>query len=243
MENDYGSISVRPVKEKLDLTLFDIVLIFFSVFILNALFFALTEFLHIQDINARLLYAYFSSLINIFVPIFYARLRNKNYIKQISFLNKSRFFDRTWLIGIFSGSVLFVIVRLSPYWRLLYPLDKKTYFDQFGWVSLLFVPVTILGLQMVFLGPIGEELMHRGIIFNYLKNHFNLALALLIQAFIFGAMHLTISSGHKFYDFIYYSIIGLYFGFLYSKTNYLLASILSHGIFNYLLILCNYYSK
>ncbi|MFN2987262.1 lysostaphin resistance A-like protein, partial [Escherichia coli] len=52
----------------------------------------------------------------------------------------------------------------------------------------------------IILIPIYEEIVFRGIIFGYLRKNFNIIVAILVQALIFGIMHLNLVQG--IYTFI-----------------------------------------
>jgi membrane protease YdiL (CAAX protease family) len=222
-------------ENKFDLTFLDISLIVFSIFGLELICFVFTRLLDVENFNKNLLFAYFVSIGYIGIPIIYARFKNKSYFNRIVFLNKSRNFVRNCLIGILIGFVLAIVFRLTPYWALIHPDDYTAPKFKYGFLGVLLFPMSIFGFQLIVLGPIGEEVLNRGIIYNYFKNHMNVWLALFVQAFIFAVMNFTVASQHKFYDFLFYSIIGFVLGFLYEKTSTLITSIVCHSVFYYVI--------
>ena len=81
---------------------------------------------------------------------------------------------------------------------------------------------------MVLVGPVIEEIIFRGIIFNDLRAHVNVAAAVVIQAVIFGLFHMNLLQG------IYAGMIGLAFGVIYVWTKSIFASMTAHITFNIL---------
>jgi membrane protease YdiL (CAAX protease family) len=82
-------------------------------------------------------------------------------------------------------------------------------------------------LGIVVFGPILEEILFRGIIFNKLRQEMPVVLAALIQAIIFGIMH-----GNPL-QFLYTVVLGLIMAYVYVKTDSLWLSIVVHVIYNY----------
>jgi membrane protease YdiL (CAAX protease family) len=76
------------------------------------------------------------------------------------------------------------------------------------------------------IGPVFEEILMRGLVFNELKRNINLKAAIVIQALIFGLYH-----GNPL-QFIYAAILGLFLALVYEWTNSLWSPILIHILFN-----------
>ncbi|MGU8608411.1 CPBP family intramembrane glutamic endopeptidase [Clostridium perfringens] len=79
--------------------------------------------------------------------------------------------------------------------------------------------------------PIYEEIFYRGIIFGYLRKNFNVIVAVIVQALVFGFMHLNLVQG------IYTSILGIVLALVYMYSNSILGNITVHITFNLLGIL------
>ncbi len=79
--------------------------------------------------------------------------------------------------------------------------------------------------------PIYEEIFYRGIIFGYLRKNFNIILAIVVQALIFGVMHLNLVQG------IYTFILGIVLALVYMYSKSIIGNITIHIIFNLLGIL------
>ncbi|WP_199867099.1 CPBP family intramembrane glutamic endopeptidase [Paraclostridium sordellii] len=86
-------------------------------------------------------------------------------------------------------------------------------------------------LQMIIniiLIPVYEEILYRGIIFGYMKNNFNIAISVILQALIWGVMHLNLVQG------IYTFILGIVLALIYIYAESILGSIIVNLIFNWL---------
>ncbi len=82
-------------------------------------------------------------------------------------------------------------------------------------------------IGIVLTGPIIEEFVYRGIVFNYLKRHFNIRFAIIISSILFALIHFDFS-GQIIVKFIY----GLVFCISYQKTKSLTVPIILHIIIN-----------
>lgn len=121
------------------------------------------------------------------------------------------------------GCQLFVSGMLT----LIRPLFEKlfSYYDET--ISSLFIADTIIvGVYVIILAPIIEELMLRGILLNRLRHGVSFTVANLIQATVFGIYHWDIIQG------LYAFGIGLLLGYVYEKTRTLLAPIIVHVLIN-----------
>ncbi|SHH25696.1 CPBP family intramembrane glutamic endopeptidase [Clostridium grantii] len=82
-------------------------------------------------------------------------------------------------------------------------------------------------LGIVIFGPMLEEILFRGIIFNRLREEMPVVIAALIQAIIFGVMH-----GNPL-QFLYTVALGLIMAYVYVKTDSLWLSMVVHITYNY----------
>lgn len=76
------------------------------------------------------------------------------------------------------------------------------------------------------IGPIVEEIVFRGFLFNSLSRRINIVLSAIITTLIFAFMHISISSC------IFALITGFIFIYFYIKTNNLLVSFIIHSFCN-----------
>lgn len=110
---------------------------------------------------------------------------------------------------------------------LLRPLLKTLFESYDETISSIFISDTIIvGVYVVILTPIFEELIIRGILFNRLRYTLPFYVANIIQALVFGIYHLNLIQG------IYAFGFGLVLGYVYEKTRTLWASILVHMLIN-----------
>lgn len=82
--------------------------------------------------------------------------------------------------------------------------------------------VSIMGI----LGPFSEEFVFRGVIFGSLRKSGRITAAILLQAFLFGLMHMN------FNQFCYAFVIGIALGILVEVTGSLWAGFLMHASIN-----------
>jgi hypothetical protein len=83
-------------------------------------------------------------------------------------------------------------------------------------------------ILIVFITPIVEEMVYRGFLFNLLLKKYSVKLALIVSSLIFALIHL------RFAGIGFLFLYGLFFGYVYYKTNSLIAPILAHFIINFL---------
>lgn len=87
-------------------------------------------------------------------------------------------------------------------------------------------PSRLMILYAVLLGPIGEELIFRGVTLASAKKAFPFWAANLLQAVFFGVFHLNVIQG------IYAFFIGLFLGYVCEKGGSIYLSIFLHILFN-----------
>jgi len=86
-----------------------------------------------------------------------------------------------------------------------------------------------LTIIMVFFVGLTEELIFRSFLQTRLEEAFDIRVALVITAFLFGSMH----SGYgTFYEILYTSFVGLVIGFMFYKTRSLPFVAVMHGFIN-----------
>lgn len=81
-------------------------------------------------------------------------------------------------------------------------------------------------LQAVIIAPILEETLLRGVLLNYLKKHWNIKVAIVVQALVFGFMHGNVAQGFNAF------IGGILFGILYIYGDSLWTDITAHMMTN-----------
>lgn len=89
----------------------------------------------------------------------------------------------------------------------------------------------IIMISFILLIPIIEELLFRGILFNYIENSKKGSNAVFLSSFIYGIVHIN------FLQFIIYFCFGYAMAIIYRKTRSLLMPVLIHIIYNFMIIL------
>lgn len=70
--------------------------------------------------------------------------------------------------------------------------------------------------------PIAEELVFRGVVYQRIRVYFDMKVALLFSALIFGIVHANLV------QFLYAALLGVLLAFLYEKTGYFYVPVLGH---------------
>ena len=107
-----------------------------------------------------------------------------------------------------------------------YQLTIKQF--NFSLSSLVKFDKVIYLFLMVIITPVVEEIIYRGFLINLLLKKYSVKLALIISSLIFAFFHL------RFAGIGFLFVYGLFFGYVYYKTNSLIAPILAHFIINFL---------
>ena len=88
------------------------------------------------------------------------------------------------------------------------------------------------GIGRVIITPLMEELVHRGVIYGYLRSKLGWRVGLVLQALIFTLVHPNIYQG-DFAIILFYFAFGLGFGGLYQFYRSLYPAVICHGALNY----------
>ena len=83
-----------------------------------------------------------------------------------------------------------------------------------------------LGMGTIFIAPVGEELIFRGVLYPAIKRGYGRQVALWSTALLFGAIHAN------FAIFVPLTFLALILAWIYESTGNLLAPILVHCVFN-----------
>jgi len=186
------------------------------IYIVTILVFGFQEILPIINDDAS-----FSLVLIISIFIYYLLLKRENK-EVLSYLKIKKFkFTPKLIILLMCFSVCCFIfkVSLSEYLVKIYP-DQTA--DS---------PINIfLILQAVFLAPVCEEILYRGIIFSKIKNFMGIYSALIVQAILFGLAH-GFMHGHQTQS-ILAALSGLIYALIYLKMNNLIIPIILHSFNN-----------
>jgi membrane protease YdiL (CAAX protease family) len=104
-------------------------------------------------------------------------------------------------------------------------------------LALLLSPLSLSGFASTVLTPLGEEVLFRGLLYAFLRQALGTGPALVVQAVLFGALHLGTAPHSTLTLGVDAGLIGLMLGLLYEKTKSLYPSMFCHGTINYLAML------
>ena len=166
----------------------------------------------------------FAALSTLFMMWIFFLGRKDNFISYI------RWRKITPKYGLYIGSLgIFLnllFIALLNYASLYLPLEELM--SQYSELMTLAFDtnffIILLGVAIV--APIFEEILVRGVIFNDFRKATPVWVALIIQALIFGIMHMNIIQG------TYAFLLGLILGLLYLRYKSIIAAILLHTTFN-----------
>lgn len=159
------------------------------------------------------------------IPIFlymFKKLRG-----NLAFTGKKKGLYINIIIGIFASLGVSKLVTIFPIDGILgnYSETAKNVMSQN-------LPLQIIAL--VILGPLMEELLFRGLIYNKLKIISETTIAAYISAIIFGVYHMNLVQG------LYTFVLGVLLAYVYEKYNTIIAAYLLHMAANATAVIINY---
>ncbi len=93
-------------------------------------------------------------------------------------------------------------------------------------------------INTVIIGPIFEEILYRGLMYNKLKEISNAFIGILISSILFALLHIP-AYGLNINSFCF-MLGGILLAYCYEKTNNIYVPILVHSINNFFIFLFNY---
>lgn len=117
-----------------------------------------------------------------------------------------------------STYLVMVVSAINPAWYDTY----KELMESIGFGNV----TVILALYSIFIAPVSEELIFRGVTMKYAAKAMPFFLANILQAFLFGAFHGNMVQG------TYAFVVGLFCGYVCYKGGSIYLSILFHMLFN-----------
>lgn len=152
------------------------------------------------------------------------------YKKQVGDLRYSGITKNMYLsavVGIFASAGISKLVMLFPIDGILGNYTETS-------SKVMEASVGLQIITLIVLGPIMEELLFRGIIYNRLKQFNDKAIAAYIGAIIFGVYHLNLVQG------LYTFILALLLTYVYEKHKSLWAPIIMHMAANAAAVIIEY---
>lgn len=139
----------------------------------------------------------------------YKKLKDNN-IKKIDNKDYLKIIVTSILVSLGLNIIIYLINRVIPIT------------NRYDNIKILLYNIIPIGI----ISPIIEEYIFRGVIFNKLKTFNSKKTSIIITTIIFSIMHFELS------QIIYTLIVGYYLTYLYSETNNLKTSIISHMVIN-----------
>ena len=211
-----------------------ILLVFLSVYLLEFCSLHLTKFLK-WGIDGYYSISAVGEVILLVMFVCWLKKKEMLYIFEKKGSKKLRFFYL--VVGLVTTYFLRQLVdEFQLHFHHL--IDNKYIFQDF--LSILYSngqPTflsTVLSFSLtVVVGPILEELIHRGYFMNTFFPNSKYYLDVILSALIFGLSHLILIH-RDFISLIIYSFAGLFFALVYRWTKNLKITILCHSFFNFL---------
>ncbi len=133
------------------------------------------------------------------------------------------------LIGAFASAGVSKLVTLLPIDGIIGNYSKTS-------ANVMSSNLPLQLITLVILGPIMEELMFRGLIYNRLKQFNEKTIAAYISALIFAVYHFNLVQG------IYTFILGLLIAYVYEEYKSIVAPIILHIAANGIAVFLNYFT-
>jgi membrane protease YdiL (CAAX protease family) len=177
-----------------------------------------------------LIYSGITSTLLVLLFIFLRKIKVKEYlrVKKISIDVTAKFAAYGVFLNLFISSVLFFVINFIDLGSVgdNYIIMMNDIFT--GNLLLLFISVVVVA-------PIAEEIILRGVVLNELRASMSFLIVVLIQAFLFGFIHLNYIQG------VYAGLFGIVLGYAYIKYDSLLIPIALHMSFNLIGFLSSIY--
>lgn len=161
-----------------------------------------------------------SMVLSVLLFMYVMKIRNRSWKKAIL---KKTLGAREIIASFFLAyglNILAIEITAQPFFeRFVVDYDTTITSIVTGDVYVIFLIVGILA-------PIFEELMYRGVVLNELSSARPFLLANLLQAAVFGIMHMNVIQG------TYAFVIGFILGYAYKITKSIYMTMLTHFLFN-----------
>lgn len=148
------------------------------------------------------------------------RMRERTYLRGQSVEKQEVTFGiytATILLMISVSQIVNFLIDISPLYK-LFPY----YSDEVNAKIFAGQPILVTILVVVFLGPIAEEVLFRGLVFKRIQDYLGNGVGIVISALFFGIYH------QNMIQFVYASILGLVLAFLMQRSNSIIVPIIGH---------------
>lgn len=142
--------------------------------------------------------------------------------RKLAISKFSEFSTRRFIFLVFCQLPIWLMVQLvANYLVINNVIEYKSLSDTLG-----NTPTSHYLLLSLFFAPIAEELLFRGVIFNFIRRSFGFIIASFVSAIVFGLMHGNIPQGYVTI------ILGFYYALVYQYSNRIWVVISLHIIAN-----------
>ena len=207
----------------------DIREVFVAFIVIISILYSLKNFLRNFSLeNAYIIGAYILEILGISLPIFFVVVLHRAKLATLGLTLGSNP-KKLILIGITAG-VGFSFLNYLTFGHSILPSIIKSHFT----AKIIFLPIlsifTKKGFLVLILGPLCEEIFHRGFFYPVLRKGCGVIWAILISATVFSLLHFDYNYG--FFAFLSYFLYGVVFAYLYERYKTLLPSIAAHFTVN-----------
>lgn len=181
----------------------------------------------IWDVNNHsgivLIFSAISSLL-VYLAIYYLRKTGLNKVictKHLSLINVIAAFILAIGFRLLTGVYMLWAENTAVFKETIETLENA-----YDFTTMKSVDILLLAACVVFLAPVFEEILLRGMVLKELESCMPVWLAIFLQGVLFGIMHGNIV------QFVFTTIIGIVLGIVYHKTKNLSMTIFVHLFFN-----------
>jgi hypothetical protein len=183
------------------------------------LLWALTRYLPVDD-EYKVYYIglFILPIVCFSIVIFNGRESCKSIVSKISISPLKETKNQLIFISLFAFQICLQYFVLN-----IFLGEKIEHFNAMPWYHL-----TVIFISVCIIGPISEEILFRGYLFNKLYEKKGYLFSLIVSSIIFSLFHVD----PNFYHTIFLFISGIILGFLFKRTNSLFIPILFHILWN-----------
>ena len=161
-----------------------------------------------------------SSVLTILILILIYKVKNRNYKEELQIV-------RTNKLNIFYAIFMGICCWLFNSGALSLVEEAGWFSNHFEYMNEILAPISqgsilISMITVGIIGPIAEEFLFRGVIYNTLNKKISIKWTIIIQAILFGVFHGNLVQG------TYATLLGLIFGYVTYKTKSLWPAIIMH---------------
>ena len=213
--------------------LLDIVIVLGIVLVGTAVFYTTLIILYGDGKGTFRISRYVAAILMSLLPIWWVRRR---YGLKYEFLGirQGRIHPLFGLVlGAVTGVAYSTVVQFTA-WK--WPSPPPGFVLE-SFTSVVFILLSHSGFVTIVLTPIGEEILFRGFVYDWLRRRIGVIGGLLIQACLFSLLHIDFALGAGFANIGSRFLIGLLLGVLYETTASLFPAMVCHGTINYMMLI------